>query len=63
MGLNSQKLRVKMAERNISQSELARRANIEPSYMSLIVRKNRNIGVDYLRRICEVLDCKAEDLW
>lgn len=62
-GLDSKKLRIKMAERDITQAELARRTGIEPSYMSLILRNGKNIGVDYLRRICDVLQCSAEEIW
>lgn len=62
-GLDPKKLRVKMAERNVNGAELARMANITPSYVSLILNGHKNVGVENLKNICKALNCKAEDIW
>lgn len=52
-----------LGERRISQSELAKQTGIRPAtineyYHELVERVN----LDYLDRICEVLNCKIEEL-
>ena len=52
-----------LGERRMTQAELAQKTNIRAAtinemYHELIERVN----LDYLSRICEVLDCKVEDI-
>lgn len=62
-GLDPKKLRIKMAELGINGADLARMANITPSYVSLILRGEKNVGVQTVKNICKALNCKAEDIW
>ena len=52
-----------LGDRRMTQSELAAKTKIRPAtinemYHELIERVN----LDYLSRICEVLDCEVEDI-
>lgn len=52
-----------LGELRITQAELAKKTGIRPAtinemYHELIERVN----LDYLSRICEVLDCRVEDI-
>lgn len=62
-GLDRKKLRVKMAEENVNAAALARMTGITPSYVSLILNGEKNVGVENLKKICSALHCRAEDIW
>lgn len=52
-----------LGDKRITQAELAKKTGIRPAtinemYHELIERVN----LDYLSRICEVLDCEVEDI-
>lgn len=59
IGLNLQRLR---RARDLSQEELAHRANIHQTYLSGVEQGKRNPSVMVLHRIAEALGVDIEDL-
>jgi transcriptional regulator with XRE-family HTH domain len=59
VGLNVQNLR---RDRQLSQEELAARANVNQSYLSDIERGIRNPSILVLHRIAQALSADIEDL-
>ena len=57
------RLRALLEERNMSQSELARIAQIRPSTISDLCNHNSNfIKLEHISRICNTLKCGVEEL-
>lgn len=56
------RLRQLRKERNVSQDELALRAQIDRSYMGRIERGQVNITLEKVYRLANALGCEARDL-
>ena len=56
------RIKVRRALLDISQADLARRAGIAQSYVSMIEAGERPLTADVLNRVAEVLECRPEDL-
>ena len=57
------KLRALLEEQKMSQSELARLANIRPSTISDLCNNNSNfLKLEHLEKICKILNCKIEEM-
>ena len=50
-----------MKERGISQYDLSTRHNVNRSQLDRL-RKNKNVEVNTIYKLCNVLDCKVEDI-
>lgn len=57
------KLKRKLKEKNISQSELARRIDVTDTTVSRYIKGDAYPRPLLLRRIANVLDCSIEDLF
>lgn len=60
---NSEKLKAKIREAGISQAEFGRRCGIDSTRVSLMCNKDQNVNESTLAKMCDVLGCKAEDIW
>lgn len=49
-------------ERGLTVEELAARADLSPSFVSLLARGKRNISLRNLEKLAGALDCRPEDL-
>ena len=57
------KVKVKLAEREMTQKELAERTGIRPPTISAICTGAiKHLPVEALDKICDVLDCQPADL-
>ena len=57
------KVKVKLAEKEMTQKELAERTGIRPPTVSAICTGSvKHLPVEALNKICEVLDCQPADL-
>ena len=57
------KVKVRLAECNMTQKELAEKTGIRPPTVSAIcVGTVKHLPIDALDKICEVLDCQPADL-
>ncbi len=57
------KVKVRLAECNMTQKELAERTGIRPPTISAIcVGTVKHLPIDALDKICDVLDCQPADL-
>ena len=57
------KVKVKLAEREMTQKELAEKTNIRPPTISAICTGTvKHLPVDALNKICDVLDCQPGDI-
>lgn len=61
MKVNYKKLWIKCAEKEISQTNLRKLANISPGTFTKL-RKNEEVSLNVLLKIAEVLECNAGDL-
>lgn len=59
---DSKKLRERLEAMNMNQAELARKAGLKPSNLSLIMNKNRDVRESTLAKLCAALECKPEDI-
>ena len=58
------KLKVMLAMREMTQTELAQRTAIRPPTVSAIANnKEKQIPIDALNKICKELDCNVGDLF
>lgn len=58
------KLKVMLATRELTQTELAQRTSIRPPTISAIANNNaKHIPIDVLDKLCKVLDCNVGDLF
>jgi len=58
------KLRVVLAQHEMTQAELAERTNIRPQTITNIVNnKIKQIPVDAVNKICDLLDCNIGDIF
>ena len=56
------KLKQKMDEKGIKQSDLSKAANVPKTTLSsMINRDNTNVDINVLIRICKILNCRPED--
>ena len=60
---NGNKLRKLMEDKNITQKELQNRTGIDQGRISAIINNEDDIRESTLKRICEALECEAEDIW
>lgn len=60
---NREKMRRIMFERDMTQADLARSMGVSPSGVTKIMRKGTDIRESTLKRICQALGCRAEDIW
>ena len=57
------KVKVKLAEKEMTQKELAERTGIRPPTVSAICTGSvKHLPVEALNKICEVLECQPADL-
>ena len=57
------KVKVKLAEKEMTQKQLAELTGIRPATMSAICTGSvKHLPVDALNKICEVLECQPADL-
>lgn len=57
------KVKIRLAECNMTQKELAEKTGIRPPTVSAIcVGTVKHLPIDALDKICEVLDCQPADL-
>lgn len=61
MKVNYKKIWIKCAEKEISQANLRKLANISPGTFTKL-RKNEEVSLNVLLKIAEVLECNAGDL-
>lgn len=61
MKVNYKKIWIKCAEKEISQPNLRKLANISPGTFTKL-RKNEEVSLNVLLKIAEVLECNAGDL-
>jgi DNA-binding Xre family transcriptional regulator len=60
---NRKKILQVLSDRNMSQKQLADALGVTRGCVSLWVSGERQPNEGTLKRICEVLNCKAEDIW
>ncbi len=56
------KVRIKRFELEITQEELAERADLHPTYLSSVERGERNISLENIVAIAKALGCSSKDL-
>jgi putative transcriptional regulator len=56
-----EKLWITLKERNISQYRLVREYGVSTGQLDRL-RKNGNVSTFTLNRLCEILDCRLEDI-
>jgi len=56
------RIKIRRAVLDINQAELAKRADIAQSYVSMIEAGERPLTADVLERIADALECEPEDL-
>ena len=61
MGVSYKRLWKLLINKDIKKSDLKRAANLSPSLISSL-NQNKSVTVSTLMRICEVLDCRIEDI-
>lgn len=61
MKLSYKKLRVKLVERDLKKTELAKMAGISSASLAKLGR-GANVTTDILLKICEALDCDISDI-
>lgn len=59
---NAKKVKEILAERKMTQADLARASGIDPSNISHILKSNRNIREKTLWRLCKGLRCSPEEI-
>ena len=58
------KLKIMLAMREMTQTELAQRTSIRPPTISAIANNSaKHIPIDVLDKICKVLECNVGDLF
>lgn len=60
---NGKKVRHALVERDMTQADLARKSGISPEHISGIIRNDKNVRESTLKRICDAIGCKAEEIW
>jgi len=61
--MNTEALKAALAERDMSQNELARKVGCSYGQMSNIVNGRRNPRSDMLKKMCDALGKKPQELW
>lgn len=61
--MNGERIKEMLRERNMSQTELARRAGISKVNVNHIVNGERKGSVETLKKICAALGCDPKDVW
>lgn len=56
-------VKVLMEEKGISQKEMAEKMGLTESRVSQMLKKERDVLTSTLKKICEIIGCKAEDIW
>ena len=56
------RIKIRRAVLDMNQAELAKRADIAQSYVSMIEAGERPLTADVLERVAKALECKTEDL-
>jgi len=52
-----------LGDRRMTQAELAEKSNIRPATINEMYHESiERVNLDYLSRICEVLDCEVDDI-
>ena len=49
-------------DKNLSQEELANKANLHRTYISLLERKKKNVSIRILEKIADALEVEISDL-
>lgn len=52
-----------MAKQGLTQIELAKKAGLYQSYISMIINKKRSMRAPTAKKICEVLKCNFDDIF
>ena len=61
MGVSYKRLWKLLIDKNMKKRDLKEAANLSPSLMSSL-NQDKSVTVNTLSRICEVLDCRIEDV-
>lgn len=61
MGVSYKRLWKLLIDRDMKKRDLKEAANLSPSLMSSL-NQDKSVTVNTLSRICEVLDCRIEDV-
>ena len=61
MGVSYKRLWKLLIDKNMKKRDLRESANLSPSLMSSL-NQDKSVTVNTLSRICEVLDCRIEDI-
>ena len=61
MGVSYKRLWKLLIDKDMKKSDLKRAANLSPSLISSL-NQNKSVTINTLSRICEVLDCRIEDI-
>ncbi len=57
-------IKIRLAERDMSQMELAKRTGIrQPTISALCLNQAKHIPIDVLEKICKELNCQPGDLF
>lgn len=57
------KVREILARKNMTQKQLAAKVGVGESAVSLWLSGKREPTMSKLKRLCEAMGCKAEDIW
>ena len=55
------KLWIKMKEQNVTQYKLINTYNVSPAQITRL-KRNSNVNTHTLNRLCEILNCRIEDI-
>lgn len=61
--MQKEKVRTFLAQKGMTQKQLAARVGVGESAVSLWLSGKREPTMSKLKRLCEALGCKAEDVW
>ena len=61
MTISYKKLRIMLAEREMSKAELRRLAGLSPATLTKL-RRNQSVSMEVLMKIAEVMDCNIGDM-
>lgn len=61
--MNKDKVRLQRVLKNMSQEELAKKANVDRSYISQIESGKKTPSLSVLERIADALECSLKDFF
>lgn len=60
---NPEKIRRVLFDRRMSKADLARKMGVSRSFATHITKSGVDIRESTLKRLCDAMGCKAEDIW